>query len=91
MIDIRAAKNEVLDWISKAVRRPPEDIDVGKPLAEVGLDSNDAVHLVCTIEAALRTELPEDVMSGVATVGDILKLMDVHIQSAGAAPGLSPA
>lgn len=82
MIDIEKGKREVLEWIAQAVRTSIDDIDLTKPLPEVGLDSNDAVHLVCTIEAVLRTELPEDVMTRVQTVGDILNLMDEYAEAA---------
>ncbi len=82
MIDIERGKKEVLDWIAQAVRTSVDEIDLTKPLPDVGLDSNDAVHLVCTIEAVLRTELPEDVMTTVKTVGDILSLMDEYTQAA---------
>ncbi len=82
MIDIERGKKEVLDWIAQAVRTSVDEIDLTKSLPDVGLDSNDAVHLVCTIEAVLRTELPEDVMTKVKTVGDILSLMDEYTQAA---------
>ena len=82
MIDIERGKKEVLDWIAQAVRTSVDEIDLTKPLPDVGLDSNDAVHLVCTIEAVLRTELPEDVMTKVKTVGDILSLMGEYTQAA---------
>lgn len=82
MIDIDKGKREVLEWIAQAVRTSIDEIDLSKPLPDVGLDSNDAVHLICTIEAVLSTELPEDVMTKVQTVGDILSLMDEYAQAA---------
>ena len=82
MIDIERGKKEVLDWIAQAVRTSVDEIDLTKSLPDVGLDSNDAVHLVCTIEAVLRIELPEDVMTKVKTVGDILSLMDEYTEAA---------
>ncbi len=82
MIDADKAKKEVLDWIAEAVQSQPEQIDQDKPLPEVGLDSSDAVHLVCTVEAVLQTELPEDVMEQVGTVRDILAMIDAHVAAA---------
>ena len=55
MIDVEQAKKEVLDWIAEAVGTPAEQVDLDKPLIEVGLDSSDAVHLVCTVEAVLQS------------------------------------
>ena len=50
MIDIEKGKKEVLDWIAQAVRTSVDEIDLTKPLPDVGLDSNDAVHRAPTVE-----------------------------------------
>ena len=75
MTGIEAARIEVLNWISQAVDLPIEQIDLNKPLAEVGIDSLDAVHLIATIESITRRELPEDVIQRVNCLNDILDMM----------------
>ena len=63
MIDFEAAKNEILEWVAEAIRVPVEQIDLNKPLAEIGLDSLDAVHMIATIESTIRQDLPEGFQS----------------------------
>lgn len=70
-----AAKNEILDWIAQAIQLPVEQIDLNKPLNEIGLDSLDAVHLIATIESIIQKELPEDVIQRVGCLNDILDMM----------------
>lgn len=82
MLNVDAAKKEVIEWIAAAVQSTPDAIDLDRPLPDLGLDSNDAVHLVCTVEAVLRTELPEDIMSRVSNTRDILRLIDQHADQA---------
>ena len=68
MIDLEAARNEILEWVSDAIRVPIEQIQLDKPLAEVGIDSLDAVHMISTIESIIQQELPENVMQRVQTL-----------------------
>ena len=70
-----SAKTEILEWLSEALHVPVEQIDLTKPLAEVGLDSLDAVHMIATIESIIRQELPEDVIRRVSCLGDIFEMM----------------
>ena len=82
MIDFEAAKNEILEWVSDAVRVPVAEIELDKPLAELGLDSLDAVHMISTIESIIRQELPEDVMQRVRTLNDIFEMMRERVAAA---------
>lgn len=70
-----SARQEILQWLSDTLRVPAEQIDLNKPLNEVGLDSLDAVHMVATIESIIRQELPEDIMRRVTCLGDIFDMM----------------
>jgi acyl carrier protein len=74
MIDFEAAKNEILEWVAEAIRVPVEQIDLNKPLAEIGLDSLDAVHMIATIESIIRQDLPEDVIQRVTCLNDIFEM-----------------
>ena len=82
MIDFEAAKNEILEWVSDAIRVPAAEIELDKPLAELGLDSLDAVHMISTIESIIRQELPEDVMQRVRTLNDIFEMMRERVAAA---------
>ena len=70
-----SAKTEILDWLSDTLHVPVAQIDLTKPLAEVGLDSLDAVHMIATIESIIRQELPEDVIRRASSLGDIFEMM----------------
>ena len=75
MIDFQTARQEILEWLSEAIQTPIENIDLTKPFPEIGLDSLDAVHLIATIEGAIRQDLPEDIMRRVNCLNDIFDLM----------------
>ena len=75
MTGYEAAKNEIIEWVTQAIQVPIEQIDLDKPLNEIGLDSLDAVHLVATIESIIQKELPEDVIQRVSCLNDILDMM----------------
>lgn len=75
MVDYEAAKYEILEWLADTLRVSVEQIDMTKPLNEVGLDSLDAVHMIATIESTIRQELPEDVIQRVNCLNDIFDLM----------------
>ena len=70
-----SAKLEILEWASEALQVPVEEIDLTKPLPEIGIDSLDAVHMVATIESIIKQELPEDVIQRVNCLNDIFDLM----------------
>ena len=76
MKGFEAAKNEILDWVAtEALQIPVEQIELDKPLDEIGLDSLDAVHLLATIETIIKKELPEDVIQRVKCLNDIFDMM----------------
>ncbi len=82
MIDLEAAKREILDWVAETIRVPVEEIDLTKPLPEIGLDSLDAVHMLATIESIIRQELPEDVIQRVTCLNDIFEMMRQRVAAA---------
>ena len=77
-----SAKTEILDWLSDTLKVPVAQIDLTKPLVDVGLDSLDAVHMIATIESIIRQELPEDVIRRVSCLGDIFEMMRERMAAA---------
>jgi acyl carrier protein len=82
MADFDAAKTEILEWLSDTIQVPFEEIDLNKPLTEIGLDSLDAVHMVATIESIIGKELPEDVIQRVGCLNDMFDMMRQKIAAA---------
>jgi acyl carrier protein len=66
---------EILEWLSETIDTAVEDIDLTKPLIDIGLDSLDAVHMIATIEGVIQKELPEDVIQHVTCLNDIFDMM----------------
>ena len=75
MKNFESAKHEILDWLSEAIQVPMDQIDLTKPLTDIGLDSLDAVHMIATIESIIGQELPEDVIQRVSCLNDIFDMM----------------
>jgi acyl carrier protein len=82
MVGYESAKNEILAWLSETIRVPVDQIDLTKPLPEIGLDSLDAVHMIATIESVIRRELPEDVIRRVRCLADIFDMMRERMAAA---------
>ena len=82
MIDVEAAKAEILDWVAETIRVPVQQIDLTKPLTDIGLDSLDAVHMLATIESIIQQELPEDVIQRVTCLNDIFEMMRRRVAAA---------
>ncbi len=82
MVNFEAAKSEILEWLSEAIQVPLEQIDLTKPLPDIGLDSLDAVHMLATIESIIGQELPEDVIQRVTCLNDIFDMMRAKMAAA---------
>ena len=70
-----AAQHEILEWLAETIQIPIDEIDLEKPLSEIGLDSLDAVHMIATIESIIRKELPEDIIKRITCLNDIFEMM----------------
>lgn len=82
MVDFDAVRTQILDWLAETLRVPVSEIDLTKPLTEIGLDSLDAVHMLATIESLIRQELPEDVIRRVTCLNDIFDMMRARVAAA---------
>lgn len=69
------ARLEILEWLSETIEVPVDQIDLSKPLTDIGLDSLDAVHMIATIESIIARELPEDVIQRVNSLSDLFDMM----------------
>ena len=76
------AKQEILEWLSETIQVSVDQIDLDKPLIEIGLDSLDAVHMIATIESIIRQELPENVIQQVTCLNDIFEMMRERMAAA---------
>jgi acyl carrier protein len=82
MIAFEAARNEILDWVAETISVAAEEIDLNKPLTDIGLDSLDAVHMIASIESIIRQDLPEDVIQRVTCLNDIFDMMRQKLAAA---------
>lgn len=82
MISFQAARDEILEWVSETIQVPVEEIDLTQPLADIGIDSLDAVHMLATIESIIGQELPEDVVQRVGCLNDIFEMMRERVAAA---------
>ncbi len=82
MISYQAARDEILSWVSETIRLEVGEIDLTKPLADIGIDSLDAVHMLATIESIIGQELPEDVVQRVGCLNDIFEMMRERVAAA---------
>lgn len=82
MVNFEAARTEILEWLADTIQVQMEEIDLEKPLTEIGLDSLDAVHMIATIESIIGQELPEDIIQRVSCLNDIFEMMREKIAAA---------
>lgn len=82
MVDFESARREILDWAADTLQIDADALDLNKPLAELGLDSLDAVHMIATIEGIIQQELPEDIIQRVGTLDGIFEMMRQKLAAA---------
>jgi acyl carrier protein len=78
-IDINAGKRETLEWIAQAMNVSPDEVELDKPFAEMGLDSLDVAHMIATVEAIIQQDLPENVLLKVRCVRDMFAMMSDRV------------
>lgn len=82
MKGFESIRQEILEWLSETIQVPVDQIDLNKPLTDIGLDSLDAVHMIATIESTIGQELPEDIIQRVSCLNDIFEMMRQKIAAA---------
>ena len=82
MREFESIRQEILEWLSETIQVPVDQIDLNKPLTDIGLDSLDAVHMIATIESTIGQELPEDIIQRVSCLNDIFEMMRQKIAAA---------
>ncbi len=82
MREFESIRQEILEWLSETIQVPVDQIDLNKPLTDIGLDSLDAVHMIATIESTIGQELPEDIIQRVGCLNDIFEMMRQKIAAA---------
>jgi acyl carrier protein len=72
-------KSEIAAIISEVAEVSAERIDEHTPMAELGVDSLDALRIIAAIEKKYQIEVPEEDISGVRTVSDIIGLVAASV------------
>ena len=69
---------KVLEIIARVAKRDVAGIKPEQQLvADLGIDSPKALQLMCDVEEELKIEVPEDAIGKIATVADVLALIQV--------------
>ena len=67
-------KDTVLEIISAETKTPVEEIDLKADIRDMGIDSLATVEIVVEIEDQLGIEIPEDSVTELIIIEDIIKL-----------------
>jgi|AOAMet2_C49A8_35_1029299.scaffolds.fasta_scaffold03030_2 acyl carrier protein len=67
-------KDTVLEIISAETKTPVEEIDLKADIRDMGIDSLATVEIVVEIEDQLGIEIPEDSVTEIIIIEDIIKL-----------------
>ena len=67
-------KNTVLEIISAETRTPVEEIDLKADIRDMGIDSLATVEIVVEIEEQLGIEIPEDSVTEIIIIEDIIEI-----------------
>jgi len=70
-------KTEIIAIISEVAEVPADRISENSKMAELGVDSLDALRIVSSIEKKYRIEVDEEQIGSVETVMDIVNLVAV--------------
>jgi acyl carrier protein len=70
-------KKEIIAIISEVAEVPADRIGENTKMAELGVDSLDALRIIASIEKKYQIEVDEEHMGSVETVSDIINLVAV--------------
>ena len=68
--------DKVADVIVKTVHCKPEDVTPDAELEALGIDSLKAITVIFELEEAFDIEIPNDAISSIVTVNDIVKKLE---------------
>jgi acyl carrier protein len=87
MQDRTAIRQTLIELMEADTGNSYADIDDAKILrADLGLDSVDVVSIVSQVERRFRIRLSQQDLEKLATVGDVLNLLELKLQEAAANP-----
>jgi acyl carrier protein len=66
-------ENTVIAVIAREKKYPLEMISLESNLEEIGIDSLEAISILYELEKELDVDIPNDSISAIATVGDIVE------------------
>lgn len=71
-------ERKVIEIVARVSKRDAASIKPEQQLvADLGIDSPKALQLMCDVEEELKIEVPEDAIGKIATVADVLNLLEV--------------
>ncbi len=65
---------DVAGIVAEVAEVPRDAVTLETRLDELGIDSLDALRIVAGVEKLLRREIPEESISQVETVGDVVRM-----------------
>ena len=75
-------EQKVLNIIAKVAKVDVGTVKPGMELAaDLNIDSTRALQLLCDLEEDLNIEVPEEAVANIATVGDILAMVQKTVAS----------
>lgn len=72
------AEGRVRRLVAEVLWTAADDLEATTPLVDYGLDSLRAVELVTLLEDEFGLALPEDVVAGLHTVSDMVRLVEAE-------------
>jgi acyl carrier protein len=75
MEDMSVFRSRLAGFIAQLAKQPESAVTDDVPLREIGVDSLGALEIVAWVELQLHTEVPEDTIRRIRTMGDILALV----------------
>jgi acyl carrier protein len=91
MMDRESIRNSLIGYLEEDLGEPVPSLDDDVHIREgLGLDSVDVVGLVMQVERQFRIRLATEELSQIASVGDLLDLLQVKISERPDAGGESP-
>jgi acyl carrier protein len=69
--------DEILSMLIKQLNKKPADVTFDKRIKEdLGADSLDVVEILMNVEDKYGITVPDDILYGIKTVGDLIRVVD---------------